>query len=157
MQERWGVDQATQMAVIFQESSFRASARPPRKKLLGFIPWTRRSSAYGYAQVVDSTWDLYRRVANKPRAKRDRFNDAARFIGWYMDRISTHAKIDKAQAGTLYLAYHEGAGGFRRGTHQKKQWLLKAASRVTKRTTRYRTQLTTCREELNKARSWWPF
>ena len=156
-EKRWNIDQATQMAVIFQESSFRASARPPRKKLLGFIPWTRPSSAYGYAQVLDSTWDLYRRVEAKSLARRDRFGDATRFVGWYLDRVAAHANIDKTHAGTLYLAYHEGAGGFTRGTHLKKQWLLNAASRVNTRAIQYRTQLTGCGPRLKKQSKWWRF
>ncbi len=156
-QERWGIDQATQMAVIFQESSFRARARPPRRRLLGFIPWSRRSSAYGYAQVVDSTWDVYRRAAARPRALRHRFPDAADFVGWYMDRIARRAKIDRSSARALYLAYHEGAGGYSRGTHLDKQWLIDAAHRVAQRAGRYRAQLDRCRERLDRNRWWWPF
>lgn len=157
VEKRWGIDQSTQMAVLFQESSFKASARPPRTKLMGFIPWTRRSTAYGYAQVLDSTWDVYRDDAHKPRAQRDRFPDAADFVGWYMDRVSKHAKISKTNSANLYLAYHEGAGGYSRGTHRKKQWLLNTAARVQKRATQYRAQLTTCRERLDNHRWWWPF
>jgi hypothetical protein len=155
-EQRWGIDQATQMAVIFQESSFRAGARPPRTKLLGFIPWRRKSSAYGYAQVVNGTWNIYRRQAAKPLARRDRFADAASFIGWFMDRIAARTQIGKASAGNLYLAYHEGAGGYQRGTHLKKLWLLDAASRVEKRTTQYRAQLDRCRDRLERHRWWWP-
>ncbi|MCH7598902.1 MAG: transglycosylase SLT domain-containing protein [Myxococcales bacterium] len=156
-QRRWGIDQATQMAVIFQESSFRAGARPPRTKLLGFIPWRRKSSAYGYAQVVDGTWDVYRREAVRPRAERNRFADATDFIGWYMSRIAKRAQIDKTSARSLYLAYHEGAGGFQRGTHLKKKWLLDISYRVAQRTARYRAQLELCRERLERYRWWWPF
>lgn len=156
-QRRWGIDQAIQMAVIFQESSFRAGARPPRTKLLGFIPWQRRSSAYGYAQAVDSTWDVYRRSASRPRAQRNRFPDATDFIGWYMNRIAERAKIEKSSVRALYLAYHEGAGGYQRGTHLKKQWLLDASSLVEKRVARYRAQLEHCRERLERHRWWWPF
>lgn len=156
-QQRWGIDQAIQMAVIFQESSFRAGARPPRTRLLGFIPWSRNSSAYGYAQVLNSTWDLYRRSASRPRAERDRFPDAADFVAWYMDRIAEHAKIEKSSARSLYLAYHEGAGGYGRGTHLTKRWLLDASRRVEKRAARYGAQLSVCRERLERYRWWWPF
>lgn len=155
VEKRWGIDQSTQMAIIFQESSYRASARPPRKKILGFIPWTRRSSAYGYAQVIDSTWNHYRRAAVKPRAQRDRFRDASEFIGWYMHRIATRTRIDRRQAGTLYLAYHEGAGGYLRGTHRDKRWLQRAAQRVDARAARYRSQLGVCRQRLDTPRRWW--
>src|SRR6056297_905941 len=55
-EETWGTPIATQMAIIERESSFRSHVKPPRTKLLGFIPWTRPSSAYGYAQAQDPVW-----------------------------------------------------------------------------------------------------
>ncbi len=157
VEKRWAVDQATQMAVIFQESSFRANARPPRRKIWGLIPWTRPSSAYGYSQALDTTWNVYRRREAKPRAVRDRFPDSADFIGWYLHRVATRAKIDKRNAPSLYLAYHEGAGGYTRGTHRGKRWLIEASQRVGKRTARYRTQLASCRKRLESQRRWWLF
>ena len=48
------------MAIIKQESSFIADAKPDRRKLLGFIPWKRKSSARGYAQAID-LGDVFRR------------------------------------------------------------------------------------------------
>lgn len=156
-EKRWAIDQATQMAVIFQESSFRANARPARRRLFGVIPWTRPSSAYGYSQAVDTTWNVYRREVSRPRAERDRFPDAADFIGWYLHRVATRAKIDKHNAESLYLAYHEGAGGFTRGSHRNKGWLVEASQRVGRRAARYRAQLAGCREKLESERWWWPF
>ena len=58
--EKWGVPIHVQLAIIHQESKFKYDARPPKDYLLGFIPWGRKSSAYGYAQVKDGTWDWYR-------------------------------------------------------------------------------------------------
>jgi hypothetical protein len=45
-EERWGTPAHIQMAIIQQESFFRFNARPPRTKIMGFIPWTRHSNAY---------------------------------------------------------------------------------------------------------------
>lgn len=55
-----------------------------------------------------------------------------------------------------YLAYHEGHGGYRRGTYRGKPWLMRVARKVDGRARRYHTQLSRCREELE---SWglWPF
>lgn len=157
VEERWSVDQATLMAAMFQESSFRAGARPKRRRVLGFIPWNRASSAYGYAQALDSTWDVYQRETRRARARRDRFTDAADFMGWYFDRVARRARIHRHDARSLYLAYHEGAGGFSRGTHLRKDWLLAASNRVEKRARRYRAQLTTCRKELDAHKRFWLF
>ena len=45
-EKRWGTPVHVQLAIIRQESTFKFNARPPRKKVLGFIPWKRPSSAW---------------------------------------------------------------------------------------------------------------
>jgi hypothetical protein len=155
--ERWQIPQSVQMAVIFQESSYRARARPPRSRLLWVIPWRRPSSAYGFAQVVRPTWETYLQSTANPRARRDNFWDASDFIGWYMSRIVRGNEIPPSDARSLYLAYHEGSGGYKRGTHLKKDWLLKVSRRVGQRAARYKSQLDICREKLERQRWWWPF
>ena len=82
-EERWGTPIHVQLAIIRQESTFRFNARPPRRKLLGFIPWTRPSDAYGYAQALESTWAWYQRDTGRRGADRDDFGDAIDFVGWY--------------------------------------------------------------------------
>ena len=57
---KWGIPLNVQLAFIKQESSFRSNAQPPLKYYLGFIPKGRASSAYGYAQALDGTWDDYK-------------------------------------------------------------------------------------------------
>jgi hypothetical protein len=52
-ESRWGTKVPVAMAFVRHESSFRADAKPPRTRILGLIPWTRPSSAYGYAQATD--------------------------------------------------------------------------------------------------------
>lgn len=56
--KKWGVPIQVQLAIIHQESRFTAEALPPMNYALGFIPWGRKSTAYGYAQVKDNTWGL---------------------------------------------------------------------------------------------------
>lgn len=155
--ERWGVPEAVQLAVLFQESSFRARARPPRRRILWILPGPRRSSAYGYGQVVDATWRAYQRATGRPRARRHDFGDASDFVGWYGHHIQRRTGLSKADAYAFYLAYHEGPGGFSRGTHETKGWLQRAARRVATRARRYEAQLTGCREALESYRWWWPF
>ena len=58
-EDQWNIPVSVTMAIIKQESSFISAAKPPRKKILGFIPWKRQSSAKGYAQVIDGTWEMY--------------------------------------------------------------------------------------------------
>lgn len=70
VEKRWHVPAAIQMAIIHQESKFKAEAKPKRQKLLGVIPWTRPSSAYGYTQSLDGTWRSYKRSRGKALASR---------------------------------------------------------------------------------------
>ncbi len=146
--ERWRVPIPTLMAIIHQESSFRATARPPRKKILGFIPGPRPSTAYGYPQALDSTWDIYRQETGNRSATRTRFGDAVDFVGWYCDRSNQRCGISKRDPYKLYLAYHEGQGGYNRGTYRGKTWLLDTAARVRDRSAVFGRQLARCREKL---------
>ena len=144
-ERRWAIEPAVAMAVMYQESSYVADARPPRKRLLWIIPWRRPSSAYGYAQATNETWADYKRATKRRSADRHDFDDAVDFIGWYMARASRELGIHRTDARRLYLAYHDGIGGYRRGTWQSKGWLKSAAGNVATRATRYRSQLNNCR------------
>ncbi len=155
-ERRWGVPIEVQLAIIHQESRFRSRVQPPRRRLLGFIPGPRPSSAYGYTQAVETTWNEYRRATGRRGADRDDFGDACDFIGWYAARSSRRLGIAKSDAYRLYLAYHEGDGGYRRGSYRRKPWLMRVASKVERRAERYRRQLAGCRRRLeHRWRLWW--
>ncbi|HUG60012.1 MAG TPA: hypothetical protein VL002_17410, partial [Candidimonas sp.] len=70
-ENKWKVPPQVTLSVVYQESSFKHNALPPRRYLLGFIPWGRVSSAYGYAQAKDETWADYKREAGGLFARRD--------------------------------------------------------------------------------------
>jgi len=136
------------MSIMHQESSFKHRARPPRRYLLGIIPWRRPSSAYGYAQAVDGTWLEYVRATGDYSRKRSNFADATDFIHWYMNEASTRNKVAKSDAYSLYLNYHEGTAGFQRGTYKKKPWLEEVASKVQSRADNYRAQYAGCKDSI---------
>lgn len=144
-ERKWGVPVSVQMATIYHESRFVRTARTPRRYVLGLIPAGRQSSAYGYAQAVDGTWEEYQRATGERSARRDRIDDAADFIGWYMDKSSSVLGISKSDARNQYLAYHEGRGGYARGSHRSKSWLLRKADAVAGRAETYASQLASCR------------
>jgi hypothetical protein len=141
----WGVPVHVQMATIYHESRFIRNARTPRRFALGFIPAGRQSSAYGYAQALDGTWDDYRRETRNSGARRDRIEDATDFIGWYMDTSARELGISKSDATTQYLAYHEGRAGYARGSHTAKPWLVSRSREVGRLAARYQQQLEGCR------------
>jgi hypothetical protein len=144
-EQRWGVEPHVLMAIIHQESKFIANNRPPRRFFLGIIPRGRASSAYGYAQALDGTWDDYKSDAGRRFARRDNVNDATDFIGWYMNRTRSVNGISLDDAYNQYLAYHEGHAGYRRGTYRNKSWLLTVAANVRNRAATYERQLASCR------------
>lgn len=152
-EQRWEVPIAVNMAFIYQESAFRARIKPDRTRILWIIPGPRPSSAFGYAQVLDSTWADYLRASGNRGASRANFADAIDFVGWYNRGSARQSRINSHNARDLYFAYHEGNAGFQRGTHRSKQWLLEAADQVQGNASRFGTQLDSCRRDLE--RSWW--
>ena len=60
-EEKWGAPIYVQMAIMRQESAFQNRIKPERTKLLGIIPWKRKSSSLGYTQAVDATWDCIKK------------------------------------------------------------------------------------------------
>ncbi len=155
---KWSVPQSLILAFIQHESLFDAEARPPRRKILWVIPGPRRSSAYGFAQAIDATWEAYLSATDNRRARRDNFADASDFVGWYVNTNAKTTGISRTDTYQQYLIYHEGAGGFRRGSHKSKKWLLKVAARIQEKEKRYRQQLSQCTDEQKRSRRWWwPF
>ena len=155
--DSWDVSEGLILSFIRQESSFVADAKPPRTKILWVLPGPRASSAYGYPQAKDGTWSDYRRATNSYLSERDNFRDAVDFVGWYIDRAHRIAGIPKSDAYRHYLAYHEGVGGFQRGTFKSKRWLIGVAKRVDQFAKTYDSQLSGCRDQFDSG-SWWnPF
>ncbi len=150
MQEKWNLPINVAMAVMYQESKFRRKAKPPRRYLLGLIPWKRRSSAYGYSQAVDGTWQAYIDDTGKRFARRTSFEDSLDFMGWYMNRSSDAAGIALNDAYRQYLAYHEGWTGYKRGNYEKKPWLKRVAGEVQTMSDRYAYQYAGCEHSLHK-------
>jgi hypothetical protein len=144
-ERRWGVPVHVQMATIHQESKFVGDARTPLQYTLGVIPMGRLSSAFGYSQALDGTWEEYQRDTGRYRAQRDDIMDATDFMGWYMNLTRDRNGIPLTDARNQYLAYHEGHAGYRRGSYNAKPWLLRVADRVADRAAMYRGQLASCR------------
>lgn len=160
-ERRWGVPIAVQMAIVQRESSFQARVKPERTKLLGFIPWRRPSSAMGYAQAQDPAWQDYLELTGRSDlfASRTDMDDALDFIGWY--NYTTHKRlgIRRNDAYNLYLAYHEGHGGYERGSWRDKPKVRQTARQVAETAERYARQLPACEDRLRCAAWWklWPF
>ena len=152
--QRWNASVSMPMAIMYQESSFKRKARPPMQYFLGFIPTGRASNAYGYSQALSGTWQEYQREMGKRFSDRDNFANAYDFIQWYIDKSYQRNGVSKLDGYAQYLNYHEGQGGFARGTYKNKQWLVQVAKRVDQRAKRYAQQLRQCQDKLDSKRSW---
>ena len=158
-EDRWGTPIATQMAFIQRESSFRSHVRPDRKYYLGFIPGPRPSSAKGYAPAQDPVWGEYEDQAGSLFARRTHMKHATDFIGWYNARTRAQTGISLNNPEHLYYAYHEGAGGYQRGTYRSKPQVLNAGRQVASLSNRYQAQLNSCQAEFQCRKFYqvWPF
>ena len=153
-EKKYGAPAHVQLAIIYQESNFASDAKPPREKLFGMVPWFRPTTAYGFAQAVDDTWEWYKLKTGNKGADRDDFDDAADFVGWYMTQSSKRSGITMSDAYNQYLAYHEGHGGFNKKSYRKKPWLTKIAKKVDGNAKRYKQQLKQCASALDSNRVW---
>ena len=148
--DKWGVPISLQLAIINQESSFNQFAKPKRKRLFGLIPGSRPSTAFGYAQVTNPTWDWYKSRTGNFNASRANFSDITDFIGWYTTQSNKMLGISMNDYYNHYLAYHEGQGGWQKKTFNSKKWLLEIAKKVETQSNIYNYQLKDCESKLNK-------
>lgn len=142
---RWDIPVPVQMAIIHAESRFIGDARTPYRWVAGVIPMGRQSSAFGYSQALDATWEEYQNDTRNRRASRDNIRDATDFVGWYTNKTLERNGVPLWDARNQYLAYHEGHRGFATRSFDRKPWLLQVADRVATRAAMYDQQLRSCR------------
>lgn len=126
-ERKWGVPVQVQMAIMRTESDFRANAK------------ARTTSAYGYAQAVNGTWKAYLKE-NNTAGRRNDFRAASDFIGWYANQLNAVAGVSTSNPYQLYVAYHEGGGGYKHPSALAKR----VAKRVAQDAQNYRAQLSSC-------------
>jgi hypothetical protein len=144
---------------MYQESGFRDDARPARQGGFLFLPGKRPSNAYGYAQAKTDTWAAYKKDEGGRFAQRDSFADATDFVGWYLAETQERTGVSRTDAKNQYLAYHEGAGGYLKGSYKSKKWLVGTANTVASNAAAYDKQLSQCKGELRGGfmDALWPF
>ncbi len=157
VEKKWGTPIELQLAFIKKESSFDKKAKPPRKKFLFIFPGKRLSSAKGYAQALDTTWENYKHNTKNKSASRKNFSDATDFIGWYVTQTSKRTGLSREDAYSQYLAYHEGAGGYLRGTWKSKPEVKRRASVVATQAAQYENQLQKCEARFRRGVPFVPF
>jgi hypothetical protein len=152
-EESWGTPAHILMSFVKHESAFVDNAKPPRDWFL-FIPLPRGSSAEGYAQAQDAAWDEYQAENGGLFKSRSDMEDALDFIGWYNHQSSESLGISKWDPKQMYLAYHEGRGGYARGSYNSKPEVVQLADRVDWQAREYGAQLLQC-EDRFRCRHWY--
>ena len=148
VEEKWGIPVYIQLAFIKKESNFNFLAKPPRHKLFKVIPYKRKSSSFGYSQAIKSSWNLYRKETGNKLALRTSFRSSVDFVGWYLNKSHKILKIPKNDAYKLYLSYYLGWSDYKNYSKDKKAIIY--AKSVKDIASKYRKQLTTCRDQLNR-------
>ncbi len=156
-EKKWGLPKHIQLAIIRQESGFDADAKPGRKRFLFVFPGARKSTARGFPQAVEGTWDLYKRESGNRGANRKSFRDAADFVSWYGRESTRRNGVGLSDAYGQYLNYHEGWAGYARGTHRRKRWLQDSARAVARNAANYRRQLDRCERRFRRGVPFVPF
>ncbi|MEO4000248.1 hypothetical protein [Mesorhizobium sp. CAU 1732] len=144
-ERKYGIPVHVLMATVRKESGFKANARPPRNKILGFIPGKRASSAYGYSQALNGTWSQYVSESGNWGARRNSFSDAVDFVGWYHSKTVANHGVSPNDAFRLYLAYYSGWSGYARGSWQSNASIQKYARDTQTMANNYAAQLASCR------------
>ena len=141
-ERKWGIPIHVQMAAIHQESKFVGNARTPHRFALGIIPMGRQSSAYGFSQALDGTWEEYQDEQGRRSARRDRINDATDFMGWYMYNSTVKLGISQGDAQPVPCLSRRRTGF--KCKLWAKGWLVDVADRVGQRSQTYAMQLQAC-------------
>ena len=150
-ERRWKVPVSVMLAIIKKESSFVHDARPPRRRGIFNLPGKRLSSAYGYPQAKDETWNDYKERNGRWGAKRHNFGDAVDFVGWYVDTAATHLNLKRSDVANLYIAYHDGLGGYKSGAWKGSAWMLRASAGVAEQSKAFHRQLQSCKSSPARA------
>lgn len=130
--EKWQVPVPTILAVMYQESRFIATAA------------AKTTTAYGFAQALDGTWERYRTETGAADAERTSFVASADFIGWYMAMTKENIGVPFDDVAGQYLAYHEGHAGYRSMRWKENAALIAASHDVARRAAGYQEQMRAC-------------
>ena len=142
--KKWGTPISVQLSFVYHESKFVHDARPYKKDKR--YPFGKRylSTALGFSQALNGTWGDYLKETKIKNPSRKNFGHSVDFIGWYNKKSFNSLKIKPTDSYNLYLAYHEGRTGWKKGYHLKQKWLMDYAKSVSKKADLYSKQINGC-------------
>tara|TARA_Y100000815_G_scaffold134837_1_gene121604 strand:- start:1094 stop:1696 length:603 start_codon:yes stop_codon:yes gene_type:complete len=144
-ERKYGVPRSVLLATIRMESGFDGKARPPRKKVFfGLFPGKHISTAYGYSQALDGTWQRYKMQTGNWGARRSNFDDAIDFVGWHHKLSNEVNGVALDDTYSLYLNYYLGHSGYRQGRYKNDAKLRNYARKAEKMADDYKRQMAAC-------------
>jgi hypothetical protein len=143
-EDKWKTPIHIQLGMIRQESAFKHNAKPKRANRWHEFGDNFSSTAKGYSQALNGTWDHYLKSTRGALKSRSSFKDATDFIGWYNSKSKNNNNISLDDPKQLYLAYHEGWNGYRLKTYEKKKFLTQSIKNVVYWSDKYKAQLSHC-------------
>ena len=142
-----GVPIWLQLAIVHMESKFDPFAVPVKERKNGRIIKTW-SSAQGYAQALDNSWKEYTQERPSWWRSRNYYKDSTDFIGWYLNKCHKYAGIPKNDPYKMYLCYHEGISGYKKGSYHKKKAIIDYAKKTDALARKYHQQLKKCENSI---------
>lgn len=136
-----------QLSFVHMESKFDPHAVPVKERRHGRVIKTW-SSAKGYAQALNASWKEYTKARPSWWRSRHYYTDSVDFMGWYLHRCHRDAGISKVDPYNMYLCYHEGITGYKKGSYKKKKAIIEYAKKTDALARRYYAQLRQCETEL---------
>lgn len=134
------------------ESSVTPYAVPWKKqKRFGLTVLKAQSSAYGYAQVLNATWQDYEQSYPGFWLYRSNFYDSIHFAHWY--RNAFHSSLKASTLYEFYLLYHDGPGRYQRGDASS----LSLAKKAHARTNVQRKIWEDCKKSVEWRSNWYAF
>lgn len=144
-ERKYNVPREVLLATIRVESGFDGDARPPRKKkFFGLLPGKHISTAYGYSQALDGTWQRYKTETGNWGAKRGDFADAIDFVGWHHVLSNKTNGVALDDTYSLYLNYYLGHAGYKRGAYRGDAGLERTARKAERLAAEYKSQMQSC-------------
>lgn len=136
-----------QLSFVHMESRFNPTAVPIKEMKNGVVTKTL-SSALGYAQALNGSWAEY--TSARPSWKRSRtyYSDSIDFMGWYLHRCHLKAGVAKNDPYNMYLCYHEGISGYKKGSYKQKKAIIAYAKKTDLLARKYYKQLQQCESSL---------
>lgn len=154
VQKKWGAPVPVPMAMMYQESSFKHDAVPPRYYFLGFIPGPRQFRLRlrpGQGRDLGRLQERCGRLGFQPRRLRRR----AGFHGLVHEQDPAHQRRVQVRRLWPIPELPRGWTGYRNRSYDRKAWLKTVSQKVQARAQKFAAQYKSCESDLTRGGWFW--